>query len=150
MSSGAYLGLAPLAPGTFGTLAGIPFYLLFCGWPIWGYLAATLALILAAIPLASRANRIYGKHDDGRIVIDEVAGYAVTMIGISPSPVSVAAGFLLFRFFDIVKPWPCSALDQRLKGGAGVVLDDVAAGIYAAALLHLLIYLWPALGRANW
>jgi phosphatidylglycerophosphatase A len=107
-------------------------------------------LTLAAIPVASRANELYGRHDDGRIVIDEVAGYVVTMAGVAPSPASVAAGFLIFRFFDIVKPWPCSALDQRLKGGAGVVLDDVAAGLYATATLHLLMYLWPAMGRVGW
>ena len=131
-------------------MAGIPIYLLFCQWPVWVYLAAVAVLIMAAIPLASRANGIYGHHDDGRIVIDEVAGYLVTMVGVAPAPASIVAGFLIFRFFDILKPWPCSALDQRLKGGVGVIMDDVAAGIYGTMVLHILMALWPALGRATW
>lgn len=147
LASGAYLGHVPFAPGTFGTLAGVLIYFGFIRLPLWGYVCATAGVIAAAMWLAGRAQGIYGRKDDGRIVIDEVAGYLVTMIGVGPSLPSVVLGFILFRVFDILKPWPCRYFDRRWTGGAGVVMDDVAAGAYGAAVLHVLIGLWPALGR---
>lgn len=100
--------------------------------------------------LAGRAEDIYGRHDDPRIVIDEVAGYAVTMIGVKPGVVVVILGFILFRAFDILKPWPCRTIDRNWSGGGGVVLDDAAAGIYAAVVLRVLIHFWPVLGQTLW
>jgi phosphatidylglycerophosphatase A len=134
-SSGGGLGYLPKAPGTFGTLFGIPMYLALAGLPLWGYTAAAFGLIVPAIWAAARAEAIYGGHDNQRIVIDEAVGLVVAMIGTPPSLAGVALGFVLFRLFDIFKPWPCRVLDQRVPGGTGVVLDDVAAGLMAAAVL---------------
>ncbi len=150
MSSGAGLGLIPVAPGTFGTLAGIPVYLGLSLLPLPGYLAILVLFTLAAMFLAGRAEKIYGRKDDGRIVIDEVVGFAVTMIGTAPGLITIILGFLLFRFFDVLKPWPCRNLDRNMHGGAGVVMDDVAAGIYGALVLQCLIYFWPGLGGTVW
>jgi phosphatidylglycerophosphatase A len=130
-------GYAPVAPGTFGTLGAIPLYwaLSQLGWP--AYLAVTVGLIAVAVPAAHRAGRYWGHADASPIVIDEVAGYLVTMALVPFSWPAAAAGFLLFRLFDILKPWPASAFD-RVKTGFGVVMDDVAAGVYAWAALQLL------------
>lgn len=141
------MGYSPVAPGTFGTLAGIPVYLALAGLPLWGYSLAVAGLIGAAIFLSARAEAIYGGHDDRRIVIDEVVGYLVTMTGTAPSVTGIYLGFVVFRIFDITKPWPCSAIDRRIPGGTGVVLDDVAAGVYGAITLTVMYHFWPALDR---
>ncbi|MEW6265400.1 MAG: phosphatidylglycerophosphatase A [Thermodesulfobacteriota bacterium] len=150
MTSGGGLGYAPVAPGTFGTLAGVPFYLAFSLLPAWAYAAATIALIAAAAVLAGRAEEIHGGRDDRRIVIDEAAGYVVTMTGLRPSLLGMILGFLLFRAFDILKPWPGGTIDRRLRGGWGVVLDDVAAGLYGLVVLQIIARLWPAVARTCW
>ena len=128
-------GYAPVAPGTFGTLGAIPLYwaLSWLTWP--AYLAATLALIVAGAYAAQRAGRYWGVADASPIVIDEVVGYLVTMALVPFSWPAALAGFLLFRLFDVLKPWPASALD-RVKNGVGVVMDDVAAGVFAWAALQ--------------
>ena len=123
-------------PGTFGTLAGIPLCYAWGNVPWWGQAFLAAILTLAAIAAASRADTIFGRHDDQRIVIDEVAGYLVTMIGIAPSAWNLAAGFIAFRFFDILKPWPCRTIDRQMPGGAGVVMDDIMAGIYGLIVMH--------------
>ena len=132
-------GYSPVASGTVGTLAAIPFYLLYCRLPLPLYLATLVPFFFLASWAAGRAEEIFGKKDAGQIVIDEVLGYLVTMAGVSLSWTSVVAGFFLFRFFDIVKIEPARWCDQRLKNGYGVVLDDVVAGIYAAIALRLLL-----------
>jgi len=139
-----------VASGTFGTLAGIPLFLGLSQLPFWAYLAALAAVIILAVYLAARAEGIYGQRDDGRIVIDEVAGYLVTMVGVGPSLGGIILGFILFRAFDILKPWPARLIDRKWRGGLGLVLDDVAAGVYACAVLHVLIFFWPALGGSSW
>jgi phosphatidylglycerophosphatase A len=131
-------GFSPFAPGTVGTLGAIPLYLLLARLPLAAYLGATLLLTVLACWVAGRAQEIYGEHDPGKIVIDEVAGYLVTMAGMPLSWQGVVAGFFLFRLFDIVKPPPARLIDQRLTSGTGVVLDDIVAGLYACACLHLL------------
>jgi phosphatidylglycerophosphatase A len=143
--SAAFLGFLPIVPGTFGTLAGIPICFAWGNVPWWGQTFLTAILSLAAISAAGRANRIFGRHDDRRIVIDEVAGYMVTMIGIAPTAWNLIAGFALFRIFDILKPWPCRTIDKKMPGGAGVVLDDLMAGIYGLIVMHLAtrLGLWP-------
>lgn len=138
-------GLAPVAPGTFGTLGAVPLWWALSRLPLGAYLAATAAFIALAALAAHRAARHWGVADASPIVIDEVAGYLVTMIAAPVSWPAAVGGFLLFRLFDIVKPWPASALD-RVKNGAGVVLDDVAAGLYACAALHLALRGLAALG----
>ena len=129
-----------MAPGTWGTLAGIPLYLALSLLPLWAYALALIPVIWGAIYAAGRAEIIYDSHDDRRIVIDEVAGYAVTMLGTAPSVFSVILGFFVFRAFDIFKPWPCRDIDRRMPGGAGVVLDDVAAGVYGVILMLVIGY----------
>lgn len=145
LSSGAWLGHLPLAPGTFGTLMGIPLYLALSRLPWWGYIVSSVLLIGGAIWTADRAQSFYGGHDDRRIVIDEVVGYIVTMTGITPGLFSVALGFAVFRLFDIFKPWPCRTIDRLWLSGAGVVMDDVVAGLYGLMVLHLISWRWPVL-----
>jgi phosphatidylglycerophosphatase A len=128
-------GYAPVAPGTFGTLGAIPLDLLLARLPPAAYAAATLALLAVAIPAAERAGRYWGVADASPIVVDEVVGYLVTMALLPFSWQATVAGFVLFRVLDITKPWPASAFD-RVKSGFGVVMDDVAAGAWAAAALH--------------
>ena len=139
LSSNAGLGYAPVASGTFGTLAGIPVFYLLSGFPPLLYLLTWLALLFLSFWAAGAAGKIYGVVDDGRIVIDELVGYLVTVAFLPFSWSTALLGFLLFRVFDILKPPPASWFDQKLKNGYGVVLDDVVAGIYGAIALRLLL-----------
>jgi len=139
LSSNAGLGYAPVAPGTFGTLAGIPAFYLLSGFPPLLYLATWVGLLFLSFWAAGKAGRIYGVVDDGRIVIDELVGYLVTVAFLPFSLEAAILGFFLFRLFDIAKPPPASWFDRRLKNGYGVVLDDVAAGVYGAIALRLLL-----------
>ena len=140
LASGFGSGLAPIAPGTFGTLAGVPICLLCLPLPWLLRLLVVLALMALAVYVSGRAEEIYSKKDDQRIVIDEIIGFQVTMLPVTITILHLCAGFVLFRIFDILKPFPLNNL-QRLPGGWGVVLDDVGAGIYAGALMLLLVYL---------
>jgi phosphatidylglycerophosphatase A len=130
-------GYAPVAPGTFGTLGAIPLYLALSRLPPVGYVAATAALTALAVLAAARAGVYWRVPDASPIVIDEVAGFLVTMMLVPFSWQAVLAGFLLFRLFDVVKPWPASAFD-RVKTGFGVVMDDVAAGVWSWLALAVL------------
>ena len=130
-------GYAPVAPGTVGTLGAIPLYLLLVRLPPAAYVLATAGLTALAIAAASRAGAYWQVADASPIVIDEVVGYLVTMMLVPFSWPAVAAGFVAFRVFDVLKPWPASALD-RVKSGFGVVMDDVAAGVWAWAALAAL------------
>ena len=150
LASGAGLGYIPLAPGTFGTLVGVLLYLGLGRLPLWVHLPAVVLLTLAAIPLAGRAETLFDQKDDGRIVVDEIAGFLVTTVLVRPAWGSVILGFIFFRFFDILKPWPVRGIDRKCAGGLGVVLDDVVAGVYAGLCLLLAIGLWPGLGQAVW
>lgn len=117
------------------------------GLPIWAFAGVTAAVTLVGIWAASAADRHWGTHDSGRIVIDEVAGYMVTMLLVSRADwLMLLAGFVVFRFFDIVKPPPVRWLDENLPGGFGVVIDDVGAGVYGCALMYGLV----AVGAADW
>jgi phosphatidylglycerophosphatase A len=131
-------GLMPWMPGTFGTVAAIPVYLLVAQLPLTAYLALTLALFLVGIYLCGSAARAAGVHDHPAIVWDEIVGFLITMIAIPPSWHAVLAGFLLFRLFDILKPWPIRLLDRYVKGGFGIMIDDVVAGLFALAGLQVL------------
>jgi len=130
-------GYAPFAPGTFGTLGAIPLYLALSRLPPGAYVAATFAFSALAVVAADRAGRYWRIPDASPIVIDEVAGYLLTMALVPFSWPSALAGFVLFRIFDVTKPWPASAFD-RVKNGFGVVLDDLAAGVWAWAALRAL------------
>jgi phosphatidylglycerophosphatase A len=127
-ASGA--GYSPIAPGTCGTAVAVPIAYALAHVPLWQYSAFVLVLTGIAIWAAGRADRAWGTHDSQRIVIDEVAGYLVTMALVDRAHwAPLACGFVAFRFFDIVKPPPVRWIDEHLPGGAGVVLDDVAAGV---------------------
>jgi phosphatidylglycerophosphatase A len=140
LSSNAGLGYAPVAPGTVGTLAGIPAFWLLAPLSPALYALTWCALLGLAFWAAGEAGKIYGVVDDGRIVIDELVGYLATVAFLPFSWTAALLGFLLFRFFDIVKVPPARWFDRQMKNGFGVVLDDVAAGIYGAAALRLTLW----------
>jgi len=150
LASGAGSGYVPWAPGTFGTGVGVLCFLGLASLPLWVHLPAVVLVILAAMPLAGKAETLLDKKDDGRIVLDEIAGYLVTTALVRPAWGSVILGFIFFRFFDILKPWPVRAVERRCAGGPGVVLDDVVAGVLAGLCLLIAVSLWPELGRAVW
>lgn len=131
-------GLAPRAPGTFGTLAAIPVYLLCAQLALPAYLLVVAGLFLLGVYLCGRTARSLGVHDHPGIVWDEVVGFLLTMAFAPPGWVWIVAGFLCFRLFDILKPWPIRVLDRRVHGGLGIMLDDVLAGLAAAASLEIL------------
>ena len=132
-------GLSPFASGTVGTLGAIPLYLVLARLSLPLYLLTTVAFTLFACWVSGLAEQVFQEHDSGKIVIDEVAGYLVTMTALPLSWQAVGVGFLMFRLFDITKPQPARWFDRSLKNGYGVVLDDVAAGVYACAASHLLL-----------
>ena len=141
LSLGFGSGLAPKAPGTFGTLAAIPFYLLMA-WYLSDltYIAITVITFLVGIYLCQVTTNALEVDDHPAIVWDEFVGFFITMLFVPLSLTTVALGFFFFRIFDILKPWPISVIDSRIKGGLGVMLDDVLAGGFALATMH--IYLW--------
>jgi len=129
------IGLAPVASGTFGTLAAVPLVLLFNYLGEWYGAFALVVVIVVAIRASDRTQDLLGRTDPSEVVIDEVAGFLVTMLLLPISLVNVGLGFALFRFFDIVKPWPVRQ-SERLKGGFGIVVDDLSAGVYAHLCLR--------------
>lgn len=131
-------GLAPVAPGTFGTLAAVPCYWLVAGLPLPYYAALVIGLFLAGIPICQRCEDRLAVSDHSGIVWDEIVGYLITMAAVPFSWPAAAFGFVLFRLFDVLKPWPIRRLDRTVHGGLGVMLDDAVAGLFAAAGLHLL------------
>jgi len=140
-ASNAGLGYAPFASGTVGTLAGIPLFYLAAAWPWWLFAITWTALLFLSFWAADAAGKIYGVADDGRIVIDELVGYLITIAFLPWSWTTALLGFFWFRIFDIVKPPPANWFDQKMKNGYGVVLDDVMAGVYAAIALRLTLWL---------
>lgn len=130
-------GLSPKAPGTMGTLAAIPLYLLLANLPLWGYLLALLLVSVAGVWLCGESSRRLGVHDHGGIVWDEFAGFLLTMTAAPQGWMWIVVGFALFRLFDIWKPWPVRVADRKVHGGLGIMLDDWLAGIYAWVVLQL-------------
>jgi phosphatidylglycerophosphatase A len=131
-------GYSPIAPGTAGTIAAIPFFLLLSQLPLYGYLPCVLAIGLVACWAAGEAEHIFQEKDSRRIVIDEAVGFFITMTALPPTWPYLIGGFCLFRFFDILKPPPIRLIERKVPGGYGVVLDDVLAGIYAQISLRIL------------
>lgn len=130
-------GALPIAPGTFGTLMAIPFYLLLQHiLPLFYYIGFVILFIAASSWLCERVSREINVHDHPGMCIDEFAGLFVTMIHAPSGWVWIILGFLLFRLFDIWKPWPIRMLDEKVHGGFGIVLDDVAAGVYALLIMQ--------------
>lgn len=130
------LGNAPFASGTVGTLAGIPVFFLMAKLSPLPYVIVWLVLLVLSFWVASEAGKIYGVVDDGRIVIDELVGYLVTVAFLPFSWTTALLGFFFFRLFDISKIPPARWFDRRVKNGIGVVMDDVVAGLYGAVALY--------------
>lgn len=139
LAFGAGSGLSPWAPGTMGTLAAIPVFLLLSGLSLLPYLIMTILLFAVGIWICGESSRLLGVHDHSGIVWDEIVGFLVTMVAVPAQWVWILAGFLLFRLFDIWKPWPIRLLDQHVHGGFGIMVDDLVAGIFAAVILQLLM-----------
>ena len=131
-------GLAPKAPGTFGTLAAIPIYWLIKDLPLAIYLAITLVAFIAGIWICQQSADWLGKDDPSAVVWDEIVGYLITMIAAPSGWQWLLLGFVLFRFFDILKPWPISWADKSLHGGMGIMVDDVIAGLFAWAAIQII------------
>jgi phosphatidylglycerophosphatase A len=137
LATGCYCGHLPYAPGTFGTLLALPAcYGISRLDPLWA-LAAVAGFIPAAVWIAGRAEALLERKDAPAIVIDEVAGLMVALAGLPFTPPFAAGGFVFFRLFDILKPFPARRIEAGLPGGFGVVLDDVVAGLYANLVLRL-------------
>ncbi|MFT7287546.1 MAG: phosphatidylglycerophosphatase A [Halieaceae bacterium] len=134
-------GLAPVAPGTAGTIAAIPIYLLFAELPLLLYAGLVLLATAAGIWLCGRASDALGVHDHGGIVWDEFVGLWITLFAVPFEWPWILLGFLFFRLYDIAKPWPVSWLDRQVAGGLGIMADDVVAGLMACLSLHLVIRL---------
>jgi len=137
LASGLGAGFSPFAPGTAGTLVAIPIELVLSRIRIPVYELTLLTFFFFSSWIAEKAQKHWQKSDDRRIVIDEMMGYLLTMLWIPKTLLFISVGFLLFRLFDIVKPYPCRPL-EKVRGGFGVVLDDVFAGIYANVGLQFL------------
>ena len=133
-------GVLPFAPGTFGTLVAVPLYLLLQPLPLLSYLATLLVAFIVGVWLCEKTSRDLGVHDHGGIVWDEIVGYLLTMTFAPKGWVWLLVGFVLFRLFDIFKPWPIRSIDRQVKGGFGIMLDDVLAAIYALLILQLINY----------
>lgn len=145
LATGFGAGLLRPAPGTWGTLAALPLIALLLWLPLWPAWILLAAICVLGVPLCGLAGERLGVSDHGGIVFDEIAGFALAALLVATGPISLLACFLAFRFFDIVKPWPCSWADRALGGGLGVMLDDLLAALYAAltvALGSLAIATW--------
>jgi len=129
-------GLSPWAPGTAGTIAAVPLYLLVRPLPLPWYLGLLVLVFVVGIWACDKAARELGVHDPTAIVWDEVVGFLVAMTAAPPGWRWVLAGFVLFRLFDILKPWPIHVLDRQVQGGLGIMLDDLLAGIIVWVLLQ--------------
>jgi phosphatidylglycerophosphatase A len=136
LATGLGSGLCPIAPGTAGTLAAVPLYLLLRPAPLWAYLAVTCIGFGAGIWLCGTAARELGQDDPPSIVWDEVVGFMVTMTAAPAGWAWLILGFLAFRLFDILKPWPISVADRQVSGGLGIMLDDLVAGLYALFIVQ--------------
>ena len=132
-------GLSPVAPGTVGTLAAIPLYLLLQCLSLPLYIAIVVLACIVGVYLCGQTAKDLGVHDHGGIVWDEFCGFWITMLAVPAGWVWIVLGFILFRFFDIWKPWPINWADQKVSGGLGIVLDDIIAGGYAFVVMQLLV-----------
>lgn len=134
LATGAGIGLIPVAPGTFGSIPGIPLAFLLSSLSLFNGLLMIIFIIAIAVITAERTAKLKGVKDPGMVIIDEIAGMTVALAWLPFGPVTIISQFLLFRFFDILKPFPINFLEKRLPGGWGIVMDDIVAGIIANIL----------------
>jgi phosphatidylglycerophosphatase A len=139
LATGLCVGNIPFAPGTFGSLLGLPLCFLLAQIQVSVAVIVVVLFIGLAVWISNSAAKTIKHKDPGCIVIDEIAGMMVTLIGVPVHPTSVIIGFILFRILDIVKPFPIGMIDRRLSGGLGIVADDVVAGVFANILLRIIL-----------
>jgi phosphatidylglycerophosphatase A len=139
LATGGYLGFLPVSPGTFGSVPGVFLFYFLSKTPLSMPCILVAALIFFAVWISGQAEKLLGAKDPGCIVIDEIAGMAVTFLGVSFSVPAAIIGFILFRFFDILKPFPVGYMEKRFTGGLGVVMDDVAAGAMSNVALQVIL-----------
>lgn len=140
LSFGFGSGLSQVAPGTMGTLVAIPIFLMLAAFSQAIYLLFVAIIFLVGCWASGRTAEALNVHDHPGIVIDEIVGYLITMLFVPITWYWVILGFLLFRLFDIWKPWPISIVDKQVKGGLGIMLDDVLAALYSLLSLHIVIW----------
>lgn len=133
-------GCAPVAPGTFGTLASIPFWVALSFLSVPTYAAVVSITFVFGCLVSEQASRELGVHDHGGIVIDEFVGFFITMFLVPLSIVNIVLGFIVFRIFDVLKPWPIKWVDQKMKGGVGIMVDDVLAGFMSLISMHIVLW----------
>ena len=140
IATGFGVGYSPIAPGTLGTLVAVPIYYFLSDIPSPLYEITLIGFIFLSVWISEKAEIFFEKKDDQRIVIDEIVGFLITMLWIPKTTRFIIIGFFLFRLFDILKPFPIRRTERKLRGGFGVVLDDVVAGVYANIILHIASY----------
>jgi len=138
VATGFGVGYSPIAPGTLGTLIALPLYYFLSEISSPLYEITLIGFFFLSVWISENAEIFFGKKDDQRIVIDEMMGFLITMLWVPKTTRFILIGFFLFRFFDILKPFPIRRLEKKFKGGFGVVLDDVTAGVYGNIILHFL------------
>lgn len=141
LSLGFGSGLAPKMPGTIGTVVGVVLFVLLpvLDWKI--YLGITVLAFIIGIMLCEYTAKALNVHDHPAIVWDEIVGYFITMFMVPKDGLWILAGFILFRIFDILKPWPISVADKQVKGGFGIMLDDVIAALFSLIIIQIILYL---------
>lgn len=142
IATGAYSGYLPKAPGTWGSMVGVLIWLGACRLALLPYLGLICVLFILGTICAGAAEKIVDQGDPGIVVIDEIVGQLIALTLVPFHPAAALAGFVLFRIFDILKPFPVGWLDTHIHGGLGIMLDDVVAGVYALVVLHLLLNLF--------
>lgn len=145
IATGAHSGYLPKAPGTWGSAVGVLVWLLLSRLEMGPYFSILAALFVVGVFSAGAAEKIVDQGDPGIVVIDEIVGQLITLSLAPTHPAAVLAGFCLFRFFDILKPFPANWIDSHLHGGLGIMLDDVVAGLYALIVLQLGLWLFRLL-----
>lgn len=143
LATGFYSGHLPNFPGTWGTVAAIPLFLILSMLPGWLYFLFVIAAFVIGVYICDETARALNTPDHPSIVWDEFVGFWITMMGAHITVSTIFLGFLLFRLFDIWKPWPVNYFDQNVEGGMGIMLDDVVAGIYALVFLQIFALFIP-------
>ena len=140
VATGCFIGNISFAPGTLGSIVGLPLCFLLSKIDLSIAVVLTMLFMFLSIRIAQQAEKILKTEDPGCIVIDEIVGLMVTLLGLPFNKVSAVAGFIIFRFIDILKPYPIRSIEKRLTGGTGIVMDDVVAGIYSNVVLRVVYF----------
>ena len=140
VATGCFIGNISFAPGTLGSIVGLPLCFLLSKIDLSIAVVLTVLFMFLSIRIAQQAEKILKTEDPGCIVIDEIVGLMVTLLGLPFNKVSAVAGFIIFRFIDILKPYPIRSIEKRLTGGTGIVMDDVVAGIYSNVVLRVIYF----------